>query len=512
MNKNTGRALISVYHKEGIEEVAGLLSKNGWEIISTGGTSKYLQKKGIDVTPVTSLTKFPEILDGRVKTLHPAIFAPILSKKDKHHLNELKSQGMEKIDLVIINFYPFEEYLDKKDSTLKEMIEKIDIGGPSMVRAASKNFSDTIVVVDNKDYMKITKLIISGTGPDGDLKRKLAAKAFSYTSFYDSLIAGYLLDENLLASEYFSVSGRKYADLRYGENPHQKSAMYINKNDSPFNSLEQLGGKALSYNNILDFSMVYEVLTSFSDTNKSFCVIVKHQNPCGASLRDTLSSSFESALSGDPVSAFGGIVGFNKKVDEETAVKINKIFFELVIAPDFTAGAISILKKKKNLRIIKIDTGFIEKNDIKTIPGGFIVQERDNLSQELSEFEIKTGNLSREDLKGDLFFGWKLIKFVKSNAIIIVKNNKLIGVGAGQMSRIDSVDIAIRGSNNNDIQGACMISDAFFPFKDSIEKAAGAGIKTIVEPGGSIRDKEVIDEAKSKGITLVFTGIRHFRH
>lgn len=511
MNKMKKRALISVYYKNGIEDVGKKLVDNGWEIISTGGTAEYLKKNEIPVTPVSDLTSFPEILDGRVKTLHPAIFAPILSKKTPDHLRQLQKHGLFKFDLVIVNFYPFEESLENINNDHEIMIEKIDIGGPSMVRAAAKNYKDTVVIVDQSDYITVVEKVISEGGLDISTRKSLSAKVFSYTSFYDSLIAGYLTGNDHLSGKFLNIFGRKLMNLRYGENPHQKSSLYISDHKSPFSRFEQLNGKELSYNNILDLSMVYEVLNEFKDENKSFTVIVKHQNPCGAALRVDQTDSFDKAFSGDPISAFGGIVGFNKYLDKETALKVKKIFFEVIIAPDYSERALNILKKKKNLRIIKVELGFREQYDVKTVPGGIIVQERDNFQSDPGDFQILTGKKPSKMKMEDIEFGWKLIKFVKSNGIIIIKDKKLIGVGAGQMSRIDSVELAIKKSKFP-LNDSILISDAFFPFKDSIETASNNGISIVVEPGGSIRDEEVIHEANLKGITLIFTGKRHFRH
>ena len=363
------KALISVYYKDGIENLANQLSLKGWEIISTGGTAKFLRDNKISVTEVSEITGFPEILDGRVKTLHPKIFGSILAKDTAEHKNDLKSFSISKIGLVIVNFYPFEEFLEKGEKDPDIMIEKIDIGGPSMVRAAAKNYKNTIVVVDKKDYSYISEKIIS-CDINEEIRKDLAGKAFSYTSYYDSLIANFFFGGQISKSEYLNISAKKDMGLRYGENPHQSGSVYITDKNSPIKKMEQLHGKELSYNNILDLSMVYEVINQFKDSEDFFSVIVKHQNPCGAAIANSQVISFEKSLSGDPVSAFGGIVGFNKILDGETARKIKSIFMEVIIAPDFTGEALEILKKKKNLRLIKIPLGYLENNDIKTIPGG----------------------------------------------------------------------------------------------------------------------------------------------
>lgn len=509
------RALISVFYKEGIEKVARKLQDNGWEILSTGGTSKYLEKNGIDVIEVSSITQFPEILDGRVKTLHPLVFGPILAKKTQEHLEQLEKFSAPKIDLVAVNFYPFEDALQSKEKGLDYMVENIDIGGPSMVRAASKNFKDTVVVVDRDDYEPVVDELVEKGGLDLEKRKALAAKAFSYTSFYDSLISGYLLEGTEDHPLYMNYAGRKATDLRYGENPHQKGSLYINDANSPLANFEQLQGKELSFNNILDLSMVYEVLNEFlpgsTGNTNDFTVIVKHQNPCGAAVGASQKEAFTKAFDCDSKSAFGGIVGFNKPLDGETAEQMKKIFFEVIIAPDFTPEAVAAFKKKKNLRLIKIPMGYKEQHDIKTVPGGFVSQERDNQSKPYDDFQLKTSRPLTEQEIIDVKLGWKLIKFVKSNGIIIVKDGMLIGVGAGQMSRVDSVEISIRKSQFP-IEGAVLVSDAFFPFADSVEAAAEHKIAVMVEPGGSVRDNEVIDKAEETGISLVFTGMRHFRH
>lgn len=504
------KALISVYYKDGIENLANQLSLKGWEIISTGGTAEYLRDNKIKVTEVSEITGFPEILDGRVKTLHPKIFGSILAKNTSAHMSDLKKFSISKIGIVIVNFYPFEEFLEKGENNHDIMIEKIDIGGPSMVRAAAKNYKNTIVVVDKKDYSNINEKIISGNINE-EFRKELAHKAFSYTSYYDSLIANFFSGKQFSDSDYLNISAKKDMDLRYGENPHQSGSVYITDKNSPVRKMKKLHGKELSYNNILDLSMVYEVLNQFKDSENFFSVIVKHQNPCGAAIADSQLTSFEKSLSGDPVSAFGGIVGFNKIVGRESAEKIKSIFLEVIIAPGFTEEALKILKKKKNLRLIKISLGYREKSDIKTIPGGIIYQERDNKVLSINDFVLKTDRKLSDTEKSNLDFGWKLVKFIKSNAILIVKDLQIIGVGAGQMSRIDSVELAIKKSNFP-LEGSVLLSDAFFPFKDSIEMCAKNKIIVVAEPGGSIRDDEVIQEAQKSGISLIFTGVRHFRH
>jgi phosphoribosylaminoimidazolecarboxamide formyltransferase / IMP cyclohydrolase len=504
------KALISVYRKDKIEKIAGVLRQAGWEIISTGGTAAYLKKHKIPVTEVSAITNFPEILDGRVKTLHPLIFGPILAKNNPAHLKQLHELAAAKIDLVIINFYPFEEAMEKKTAPLDRMVENIDIGGPALVRAAAKNFHDTVVLIDENDYPPVMAAVAGNLPVPAALRKRLAQKAFAYTSFYDSLIAEYLQAGQIEPPPILTIGGRNMRPLRYGENPHQQASLIVRDRRSPFHAIEQLQGKELSFNNILDTAMVYEVLNDFQEKNH-FSVIVKHQNPCGAALSASQHSAFQNALAGDPRSAFGGIIGFNHRLETRTAAAVSDVFFEVIVAPDYSAAALKILQKKKNLRVIKMPAGYKEKADFKTIPGGFVYQSRDNLAANPEEFSLKAGRALTKKEKSDVSFGWRLIKYVKSNGIIIVKELRLIGVGAGQASRIDAVALAIRKSLLP-VAGAVLLSDAFFPFADSVELAAKQKIAILVEPGGSIRDPEVIRAAQKLGIKILFTGIRHFRH
>jgi phosphoribosylaminoimidazolecarboxamide formyltransferase/IMP cyclohydrolase len=504
------RALISVFHKEKIGSVAAALSGSGWEIISTGGTAAFLKEKDIPVTEVAAITKFPEILDGRVKTLHPLIFGPILARNTGAHLKQLQEFAAGKIDLVIVNFYPFEAALEKNAGDLDAMIENIDVGGPAMVRAAAKNFKDTIVLVDDADYEPVIAAIRSGQDIPMDMKKKLAQKAFAYTSFYDSLIASFLAAGADAAPDFMTIAGRREQTLRYGENPQQKAFLAVGDRRSPFHAVRQLQGKELSFNNILDAAMVYDVLNDFQVTGH-FAVIVKHQNPCGAALAASQALAFKKAVAGDPRSAFGGIAGFNHCLDGRTAVALKDIFLEVIVAPEFSSEALAVLGKKKNLRLIAMSPGYRGNVDFKPIPGGFVCQNRDDQPFRVEDFELKSGRSLGKKEKADVEFGWKLVKYVKSNGIIIVKNLQLIGVGAGQSSRIDAVELAMRKSRLP-IGGAVLLSDAFFPFPDSIRRAVKRKIAVVVEPGGSINDSEVVQAALKSGIKLLFTRIRHFRH
>lgn len=504
------RALISVYEKEKIEKIAAALNKAGWEIISTGGTAAFLKGKNIPVSEVSAITKFPEILDGRVKTLHPLIFGPVLARKTEKHLRQLAEFGAGKIDLVIINFYPFEAALENKANDLDAMLENIDIGGPSLVRAAAKNFKDTLVLIDEKDFEPVIAAIENDRDIPLALRKHLAQKAFAYTSFYDSLIAAYLAAGREGPPDFMTIGARLEQALRYGENPHQSAFLAVSDLRSPFHAVEQLHGKELSFNNILDAAMVYEALNDFQDKGH-FAVIVKHQNPCGAALAAAQLPAFQRAFAGDPRSAYGGIVGFNHRLEAETAAALSEIFFEVIVAPDFSDDALTILRRKKNLRLLKMAAGYREKADFKTIPGGFVFQSRDDMPFAVEAFERKAGKPLGKKEKADVEFGWKLIKYVKSNGIIIVKNLQLVGVGAGQSSRIDAVELAMHKSRLP-VAGAVLLSDAFFPFPDSVEMAAKNGIALVVETGGSVKDAEVIETAKKLGVKLVFTHIRHFRH
>ncbi|HDP95720.1 MAG TPA: bifunctional phosphoribosylaminoimidazolecarboxamide formyltransferase/IMP cyclohydrolase [Candidatus Aminicenantes bacterium] len=504
------RALISVYDKQNIADAARILCESGWEILSTGGTAAHLREHGIPVTDVAEATGFPQILDGRVKTLHPMIFGPILARDDADHRRQLEARNSCFIDLVVVNFYPFETALRDPDATETEMVEKIDVGGPSMVRAAAKNHARVAVVVDADDYLPVCRRLAE----DGDLgpalRKRLAHKAFSATAHYDALIAAYFSSRDASPHSTLAIGGRKHLDLRYGENPHQAAALYLYSHQSPLKHMRQLQGKDLSFNNILDTSMVWEVLSRFQHADP-FCVIVKHQNPCGAAKRNRLDLSFAAALEGDPVSAFGGIVGFNKAVDAATAERLKPVFLEVVVAPAFSDEAQRILKSKKSLRLLEMPLDYREIHDIRSVPGGFLWQQPDHDIADAAGFINHADRPAEPWEMRDVEMGWRLIKFVKSNGILVVRDGAIVGVGAGQMSRVDSVRLALAKCGDRS-KGAVLLSDAFFPFADSIELAAKKGISVVVEPGGSIRDEEVIAAARHLNMTLLFTGMRHFRH
>ena len=491
-------ALISVYYKEGIEELAKALTEIGYKILSTGNTARFLREKGIKVIDVSEYTGFPEILDGRVKTLHPKIHAGILAdRNNSKHMETLKELGIEPIDVVVINLYPFTE---------KPSVEMIDIGGPTLIRAAAKNYESVVVVTDQKDYHWVAQKLKEKNLSLED-RKKLAEKAFMLTSVYDSHIYNWLSKEEF--PEYMLFTAKKKATLRYGENPHQKGFFY-QLNDNGFSTIKQHQGKPLSFNNLYDADAAYQLILEFEEPA---CAIIKHTNPCGVSESTSLKKAFLEALSCDPLSAYGGIVSFNRMLDPETAQEMVKHFFEVVIAPSYSHKALEILSAKENLRVIELPQWrYTEKINIKQITGGLLVQNSD---QELySNLEVVTRREPTEEEWKAMLFGLKVVKHVKSNAIVISNENKTLGIGAGQTSRVDSVKIAISKAKEfgHVIEGSIMASDAFFPFPDSIEIAYEAGVKAIIQPGGSIRDKEVIKRADELGLAMVFTRMRHFKH
>lgn len=513
------RALFSAYKKDGVEKFAQFLESRGYEIISTGGTFKYLKDKGLAVTEVSSITQFPEVLDGRVKTLHPAVHAGILAVRDnKDHLESLSKHQIAPIDFVAVNLYPFEETISNPEAKLGEIIEQIDIGGVALIRAAGKNYQDVCIIVDNTDFDLLIEEIESTGSVSLATREVLAAKAFSHTAYYDGLISTWF---NLKTGRKFPnemALPLKYSQsLRYGENPHQHAALYKNYIDSNITSLNAsiLWGKEMSYNNFLDADACLDILREFSQ-DKPFVTIIKHTNPCGSATGATLSDAFDRAKACDPVSAFGGIIGLNKTVDTATAKKIGETFFEIVIAPDYETAALDLLKSKKNLRIVKLNgTDWTKKGSaFRRLEGGFLSQDWDNLGMELEKWEISTVKTPSDKEANDLRFAWKIAKYVKSNAIIYVKDEQTIGVGAGQMSRVDSARIAAikAGEFGFEIKGSVMASDAFFPFRDTVDNAAKVGVTAIIQPGGSVKDDESVKAANENNIAMVMTGIRHFKH
>ncbi len=511
------RALISVYKKEGMVALAKHLVRNGVEIITSGGTQKALKEAGVETKSVSQITRFPEMLDGRVKTLHPLIFGGILHKETPEHLGQLEKHSIAPIDLVIVNLYPFEETIAQENCTLSDAIEKIDIGGPSLIRAAAKNFNYKTVIVDPDQYLALMAEVDENGGGTSEIFRyKCAIRAFEHTARYNALIGDYLKaqegSESDLVTE-FTLQGKKLQDLRYGENPHQKAAFYVSGQKRPLNDFKQHHGKELSYNNILDLDAALGMVQEYSDEPLS--VIVKHNNPCGAAQDLDLLTSYRKALSTDPISAFGGIVGFNRPVDETLALEMKNHFFECIIAPGFSDDALEILTKKKNLRLITCDMD--QKADlfqIKTVRGGFLIQSSDNLLIDIRQSKVVSKRKPTESEWQTLAFSWRLSKHVHSNAIVFASDNKLAGIGAGQMSRVDAAELAIAkaAKTDNVLTGSVVASDAFFPFRDGIDVIAKAGATAIIQPGGSVRDEEVITAADEHDLAMVFTGYRHFRH
>ena len=503
------RALISVHNKSGIAVFAKELATLGVEILSTGGTAKLLEKEGIKVKEVSDYTGSPEILDGRVKTLHPKIHGGILAKRDnKEHIKQTRDLGIDFIDMVVINLYPFEEVIKKPDVGLDEVIENIDIGGPTMLRSAAKNFQDVAVVSSPEDYDVIIKELKENGGDISlETRKKLAAKVFGYTFRYDSIISSELNKRFNIKAETSSIIFQKLEklqQLRYGENPHQNAAFYGKTSKKSF---EQLGGKELSFNNILDLDAAWTAARDFSEP---VAVIIKHTNPCGLACGKDLLSAYKKAHFCDPVSAFGSVVGFNGKVSKALAEEITKTFVEAVIAPEYEQDALVIFQKKENLRIIKM-AAMSRQMDIRCALDGYLLQDKDYFKSEKKDMKITTQVKPTEDQWRDLLFAWKVAKNVKSNAIVLCKDSSTIGVGAGQMSRIDSMKIALSKACQSP-KGAVLASDAFFPFNDVVEEAAKAGISAIIQPGGSRRDQDSIDACNKHGIAMVFTGERHFRH
>lgn len=516
------RALISVSDKNGIVEFAKKLSELGIEIISTGGTSKVLKEAGINVIGISEVTGFPECLDGRVKTLHPNIHAGLLARRDnEEHMKQLSDLDIKTIDMVVVNLYPFKETILKDGVTREEAIENIDIGGPTMLRSAAKNYNDVAVVVDPADYEKVIKELEENKEVSLDTKFYLCSKVFAHTASYDTMIADYMRkqrNDNSLP-ENFTVTFEKMQEMRYGENPHQKAAFYkeIKNTDGFLPSAKQLHGKELSYNNINDTNGALELLKEFAEPTIVAC---KHSNPCGVGVADNILDAYKKAYAADPVSIFGGIVVANREIDADVATEINKIFVEIIAAPSFTEEALEILEKKKNIRILVIKniTKKQDKNtlEFKKVAGGLLVQEID--SELFNEDDLKnvTNNSPDETEYKDLVIANKIVKHTKSNAIVIVKNGQSIGIGTGQVSRIwacnQAIDHAKENLGEESLKGASLASDAFFPFADCVESAAKAGITAIIQPGGSIRDNEVIDACNENNIAMLFTGMRHFKH
>jgi len=513
------RAIISVSDKSGVTDFARGLSHLGFEIFSTGGTQKTLEGAGVSVKSVSGLTGFPEILDGRVKTLHPIVYGGILARRDlPDHMAQLAENKIETIDLIAVNLYPFVQTVAKEDVTFDEAIENIDIGGPSMIRASAKNFPGVIVLVDPADYQPVLEKLGKG-GLELAERKRLAQKAFQHVAVYDTAISQFLRQDMEVLPEEMTVALKKRYELRYGENPHQQAAFYAEqvvgaKQDTGITWAKQLWGKELSFNNILDADAAWGVVTDFAAPTVD---VIKHTNPCGLASHDDITEAYRRALSGDPVAAFGGIVASNRAIDLATAEEINKTFYEIVIAPEYETKALEVLKRKKNIRILVAElpsnygataTGYL---DFRRVRGGFLVQTSDSLTE--GDVTLKTVT-RREPTTAeitDLLFAWRAVKHVKSNAIILVKNKTLLGMGAGQPSRIISAQIAKEKAGEK-ARSSVLASDAMFPFSDVVEAAAKYEVTAIIQPGGSMRDEDSIKTADKNNIAMVFTGVRHFRH
>lgn len=508
------RALISLSDKNGIVEFASQLHELGFELISTGGTKKTLEENGIPVIAVDEVTGFPEILDGRVKTLNPMIHGGLLGKYlDENHKKQLDEHQIEPIHLVCVNLYPFAQTIAKPNVTVDDAIENIDIGGPSMLRSAAKNHEYVTVVVDPADY----ELVLAELSETGETKketrRKLAAKVFRHTAAYDALIAEYMTnlagEEN---PEKLTVTYERKQSLRYGENPHQKAAFYRKPLGSTFSiaNATQLHGKELSYNNINDANAALQIVKEFSEPA---AVAVKHMNPCGVGTGEDVFTAFTKAFAADPVSIFGGIIALNREVDSQTAEKLHEIFLEIIIAPSFSEHALAILSKKKNLRLLTIPFEQAQRSEQKltSIEGGLLVQDDDNYSYDDATITVPTKRQPTAEEWQALKLGWKIVKHVKSNAIVVNDKDMTLGIGAGQMNRVGAANIALAQAGDK-ARGGALASDAFFPMDDTVEAAAQAGITAIIQPGGSIRDEDSIKKADEYGIAMVFTGVRHFKH
>ncbi|MFZ5590459.1 MAG: bifunctional phosphoribosylaminoimidazolecarboxamide formyltransferase/IMP cyclohydrolase [Bacillota bacterium] len=507
------RALLSVSDKTGLTDFARGLIELGFEIVSTGGTAKALREAGLEVTYVSDVTGFPEILDGRVKTLHPRVHGGILARRTPAHMEQLAAQGIVPIDLVAVNLYPFRQTVARPGVTLEEAIENIDIGGPAMVRAAAKNHESVLVVVNPSRYGEVLAALQNNT-VSMELRRSLALEAFSHTAAYDAAIANYLAGvSGWEMPAALTVSFELVQPLRYGENPHQAAAFYRDPavTGPCIGRAEQLAGKELSYNNILDANAALELVREFAEPA---AVIIKHNNPCGAACAGDVATAYRLAYESDPVSAFGGIVALNRPVDGAAARAMAEIFLEAVIAPDFSAEALEILRSKTGLRLLK--TGELKEQssdrlELRKVNGGLLVQHYDRVVLNPQELQVVTSKAPTSEQVQELIFAMTIVKHVKSNAIVVTKGKQLLGVGAGQMNRVGAARIALEQAGEK-ARGAVLASDAFFPFRDTVDVAAAAGIAAIIQPGGSLRDAESIQAANQHGLAMVFTGIRHFKH
>lgn len=522
MSKKISRALLSVSDKTGIVELAQALVAAGVSLLSTGGTAKALVAAGIKVTEVSEVTGFPEIMDGRVKTLHPKIHGAILARRDTDAA-VMNEHGIVGIDLVVVNLYPFSQTIAKPDCTLTDAIENIDIGGPAMIRAAAKNYTDVTVVTDPSDYSRIAESV-AGAGVSDQMRFELSAKAFTHTAKYDEAVSDWFIaqqsdqpDNDSIFNSSLTLQLDKIQDLRYGENPHQKAAFYRHGTADARGIANgtQLQGKELSFNNIADADAALECVTQFEEPA---CVIVKHANPCGVAVANDLLPAYENAYKTDPVSAFGGIIAFNRELDANTAAQIvERQFVEVLLAPKVHTDALKVLSSKPNIRVMQVDTSPSD-NQLRpvyqSVNGGMLVQQCDAEVVSAGDLKVATKLAPTDSQIRDLLFAWQVVQFVKSNAIVFCKDGATIGIGAGQMSRVYSAKIAAIKASDAELQiaSSVMASDAFFPFRDTVDQAAEYGAKAIIQPGGSMRDDESIEAANEHGIAMVFTGVRHFRH
>ena len=509
MTKTIKSALISVFHKDGLDEILPLLLQHNITIYSTGGTQKLLENAGIKVHAVEDLTTYPSILDGRVKTLHPKVFGGILSRREEDHLSQLRQYDIPEIDLVVVDLYPFEDTLAHTDDEAT-IIEKIDIGGISLIRAAAKNYKDVVVIPSKSQYEDLHKILAEQDGATSIADRKkLAMKAFQVSSHYDTCIFNYF-NEDFADQDHLKVSIASRQELRYGENPHQMASYYGDLSSE----FDILGGKSLSYNNLVDIDSAVDIMREFDQTDEITFAILKHTNTCGVATRGTLLEAYQAALAGDPISAFGGILISNAPIDLVTAQEIDKQFYEVLIAPDFEEDALGLLRKKKNRRLLKRAAGLPPKVKIKTILGGIIAQDTDHKMEVSDDLEVVTKVKPSSSQIDQLLFANKIVKHLKSNTIVLVKDHQLIGMGCGQTSRVDACKQAIDKAKRMGftVEGAVMASDAFFPFPDCVEIAHGEGVSAVIQPGGSIKDNLSIEFCDAHEVAMVMTGVRHFKH
>ena len=509
MSKKIRSALISVFHKDGLDQVLPLLKKHNITVYSTGGTQRLLEEHGIEVISVESLTTYPSILDGRVKTLHPMVFGGILAKREDDHLGQLEKYGIPEIDLVVVDLYPFEQTLKETDDEAK-IIEKIDIGGISLIRAAAKNYGDVVVIPSKNEYKDLERILSEHDGEtDIHQRQELAMKAFQISSHYDSCIFRHF-NKPFGNNDHLKICMNQRTSLRYGENPHQQGD-YFGDLESEFT---KLNGKELSYNNLVDIDGAIDILREFKDEPGVTFAILKHTNSCGIATRNTVLEAFQAALAGDPISAFGGILITNGVVDLTTAESINELFYEVLIAPEFDAAALALLKKKKKRILLQRTNDNAPARKVKTCLGGIIVQDADHKAESVEDLTAVTNRKPTDAEQKELLFANKVVKHLKSNTIVLVKDQQLIGMGCGQTSRVDACKQAIDKARRMgfDVAGSAMASDAFFPFPDCVEIAYNAGVKAVIQPGGSIKDQLSIDFCNEHDIAMVMTGTRHFKH